>query len=307
MSMTNPQATSGSEATAPEFTNRGRNVVSASLRQALLFIRRKPLAGFGLVICLLLVCVAVFADVIAPNHYSTSAGGALESPNGTYLMGTDRLGRDTFSRIVYGARVSIYVGLGAVVVSAAVALFLGMLSVAGHQALDIVVQRFVDAFMAFPSLILLLTVVAVIGPSLWGMIFVLRILTGVSSSRVIRSAVLTVRTQDYILAGQSIGCNFLRLQFRYILPNILPTLIVMATVTIGAAILAEASVSFLGFGVPPPTPTWGIMAAEGRPYVELAWWAVTFPGLAIMLLVLSINVLGDVLRDRLDPKFNRQA
>lgn len=302
MSLTNPQATAGPGADAPEFANRGRNALVAAPRQALRFIRRKPLAGFGLVICLALVCVAVFAGLIAPNHYSTSAGGALESPNATHLMGTDRLGRDTFSRIVYGARVSIYVGLGAVVVSAAVALFLGMLSVAGHQALDIVVQRFVDAFMAFPSLILLLTVVAVIGPSLWGMIFVLGILTGVSSSRVIRSAVLTVRTQDYILAGQSIGCSFLRLQFRYILPNILPTLIVMATVTIGAAILAEASVSFLGFGVPPPTPTWGQMLSTDLAYMVTQPWLAFWPGLFLTITVFAFNVLGDGLRDTLDPR-----
>jgi peptide/nickel transport system permease protein len=266
------------------------------------FMRSKQLAGCGLLICVVVVCLAIFADLVAPYGYDDSVGNSLESPNGNHWMGTDRLGRDTFSRITYGARASVFVGLGSVALGTAIATLIGMMSVGGSRWLDLVLQRFVDAFMAFPSLVLLLTVISIVGASVTGMIVVLGILFGIGSSRVVRGAAVSVSAEDYLLAGRSIGCSWFRLKWRYMLPNILPTLIVLATVLIGAAVLAEASVSFLGFGIQPPTPTWGRMLSTDIAYMTTQPWLAVWPGLALTVTVFGCNVLGDGLRDVFDPK-----
>lgn len=286
--------------------SRRRNSFLRNPYRILRFIRQKPLAGFGLLICIGVCLLAILADFIAPFPYDGLVGSSLESPNGTHWMGTDRLGRDTFSRIAFGARVSILVGLASVAMATAIAAIIGVASVSGPRFVDLLAQRLVDAFMAFPSLVFLLTVTTIIGPSVAGMIFVLGILFGVSSSRIVRGAALSVATEDYVLAGRCVGCSWFRLQWRYILPNIMPSLIVLATVTVGAAILAEAAVSFLGFGIQPPTPTWGRMLSTDLEYMSAQPWLAFWPGVALTLTVFSFNVLGDGLRDVLDPRLRNK-
>ncbi|MBK7471076.1 MAG: ABC transporter permease [Betaproteobacteria bacterium] len=259
------------------------------------------------IVCIILAA-ALLADVLAPydpNHQDL--GNTLVAPTLSHPMGTDGLGRDVLSRVMHGARVSLIVGAGAVALAAAIGVLLGIASAMLSGWTGEAIMRTTDLFLALPAVLIALAVAATIGPSIVNVIVIIGGIYWAQFARMTRGEALSIRERDYVQAAYAIGCGSSRILAQHILPNLMNTVIVLATLQFANAILLESTLSFLGVGVPPPTPTWGIMAAEGRPYVELAWWAVTFPGLAIMLLVLSINVLGDVLRDRLDPKFNRQA
>ncbi len=269
--------------------------------------REKPLGAVGLLIVVALVLTAVFADVIArsgPND--TDLANARARPSWQHPFGTDQLGRDLFSRVVYGARVSMYVGLGAVALGVTMAVVLGTVSAYVGGLLDMLLQRIVDAWLSIPTLVFLLAMVSVLKPSLGTVIFSLALLMTFSNSRVIRASVLAIMAMPYVEAARALGAGHLRVVLRHILPNVVAPIIVIATLGLGSAILAEAALSFLGFGVPPPAPAWGgMLSGSARQYIYLAPWLGVFPGLAIALAVFGFNMLGDALRDLLDPRLRR--
>jgi len=266
--------------------------------------KEKPLGAFGLVMAVIFFLVAIFADFIAPYAPSeTHIMDKLAPPSAKYLLGADNLGRDLLTRIIYGARISYFIGLGASLINVVVAGLLGIFSGYMGKYFDLIVQRFVDIAVSFPSLILLMITVSTIGSGLWQITITLGILGGILWSRVVRSAVLVTREAIYVNAAIATGGGTIRIIFRHIIPNILPVLIIVFSVSIAGNILAEAGLSFLGFGVPPPTSSWGAMLSnDGTLYMLQGWWLAIFPGLAIMLVVFSVNVFGDAIRDLIDPK-----
>jgi len=267
-------------------------------------VREKPLGAFGGVLVLVLMLCAVFAHWIAPYPYDeTNVRQRLKPPGAQFYLGTDNLGRDVFSRIVYGARISVTVGFGAVTLSILLATTVGITSGYFGGKFDVLVQRVVDAMMSFPNLLFLLSVMAVLGPGLLNVIVVLGIVPSANRSRVIRSATLTAKENQFIEAAQAVGASHLRIILCYILPNIMAPIIIIATNALGAVILIEATLSFLGFGVPPPYPSWGeMLSGSGRSYMYKAPWMAIWPGVAISLAVFGFNMLGDALRDLLDPR-----
>jgi peptide/nickel transport system permease protein len=227
----------------------------------------------------------------------------LKPPGAQFYLGTDNLGRDLFSRIVYGARISMTVGFGAVGLSLLLATFLGVTSGYFGGKVDVLVQRLVDACMAFPPLVILLSIMAVLGPGLLNVILVLGIVPSANRSRVIRSATLAAKENQFVEAARAVGAGHLRIILRYILPNVMAPIIIIATNALGGVILAESTLSFLGFGVPPPHPSWGeMLSGSGRSYMYRAPWMAIWPGVAISLGVFGFNMLGDALRDLLDPR-----
>lgn len=256
---------------------------------------------------LFVVLMAVFADVIAPYEPNLQdLANPLSGPTWQHLMGTDSLGRDICSRMIYGSRISLLVGLVSVAVAMIIGVLLGIASAMAGGSVGEAIMRLTDLSLTLPGILIALAVAATVGPSLINVILIISLLYWAQFARMARGEALSIRERDYVQSALAIGCSPWRILRLYILPNLANTIIVLATLEIAAAILLESTLSFLGVGVPPPTSTWGSMIAEGRPYVELAWWIVTFPGLAIMLTVLAINLLGDMLRDRLDPKFSNR-
>ena len=271
------------------------------------FIRlwtEKPLGSACGIIVLLLILVAIFADVLAPYGYlEIHLVDRLQGASARYLLGTDQLGRDYMSRLIYGARLSMLVGLSATTLNVVVAVLIGGISGFLGGKLDLGVQRFVDAWMAFPALLLLLTIMSILGRGLPQLILVLGISGGIGGSRVVRSAVVAVKENDYFQAAASIGSSKWRAFIRHVLPNIVAPLIIIFSINIGGAIMSEASLSFLGFGLPPETPSWGtLLSWEGRRYMEQAPWLALWPGLLLTLVVYSLNMFGDAMRDLLDPR-----
>ncbi len=268
------------------------------------FVTRKPLGAIGAGIVLLLLFVALFAPVLSPYEYDVGVGAdRLQGPSWTHPFGTDANGRDMFSRIVWGARVSITVGFGAVGLSALLAVTIGVLSAYLGGWFDLLVQRLVDIWISFPAVVLLISLIAVIGPGLWSVTFVLGILLAPGTSRVIRGAVIGVRHLPYMEAARCLGAGHGRIIARHILPNVFAPVIVLSTVQLGAAILAESTLSFLGYGIPPPFPAWGAMlSGTGRAFMLQSPWLSIWPGLAISAAVFGFNMLGDALRDELDPR-----
>jgi peptide/nickel transport system permease protein len=267
-------------------------------------VKEKPLGAFGGLIVVGLMLCAALAPWIAPYGYDeTNVRQRLKPPSAQFYLGTDNLGRDIFSRIVYGARISVTVGFGAVALGVLLATAVGVVSGYFGGAFDVVVQRLVDAWMAFPFLVILLSIMAVLGPGLLNVILSLGILSAANSSRVIRSAVLAAKENQYVEAARAAGASHLRIILRYILPNVMAPIIVIATIGLGFAILAESALSFLGLGVPPPYPSWGeMLSGSGRSYMYKAPWMAIWPGVAISLAVFGFNMLGDALRDLLDPR-----
>jgi peptide/nickel transport system permease protein len=267
-------------------------------------IKTKPLGAFGGVLVLGITCVAVFAPLIAPFDPNKIHGVNIVAPPGsTFYFGTDALARDVFSRVVYGARVSMTVGLGAVGLSVLLSTIIGILSGYFGGLFDTIVQRFVDAIMSFPWLVIMLTVMAILGPGQVNVILALALAGFAGASRVVRSAVLAIKESDYVMAARAVGCRDVTILLEHILPNVAAPIIVLATLGLGNAILAEASLSFLGFGVPPPAPSWGrMLSGDGMNYMLKGPGLAIFPGLAISVGVFGFNMLGDALRDLLDPK-----
>jgi peptide/nickel transport system permease protein len=266
--------------------------------------QEKPLGAFGGVMVLGLLLCAALANWIAPFAYDeTNVRQRLKPSSTQFYLGTDNLGRDLFSRIVYGARVSVTVGFGAVVMSVLLATTLGVLSGYFGGWFDVLVQRVVDAWMAFPPLFFVLSIMAVLGPGLLNVILALGIVTAANRSRIIRSATLAAKGNQFVEAAQAVGASHLRIILLYILPNVMAPIIIIATNALGGVILAEAALSFLGLGVPPPYPSWGeMLSGSGRSYMYKAPWMAIWPGVAISLAVFGFNMLGDALRDLLDPR-----
>lgn len=287
--------------------------------------RRYPLIPLSILMVVLII-PAVFADFIAPHHptevratqrlippawvgpemvgeVEVTRGGSWEHP-----LGTDRLGRDIFSRIVHGARISLAVSLLAILAGGVVGSLLGMTAGYFGGIVDHSVMRAVDVFLTIPNLLLALVLAIILGPSFFNVIFVVALILWPRFARMARGETLSVRTRDFIHRARVAGASDTRIMMRHIMPNVVNPLIVLSTLEVGAVILLEATLSFLGAGIPRPTPAWGLMVAEGRDLIiaDQGWWVALFPGIAILLTVLSINLAGDWLRDRLDPKLRNR-
>jgi peptide/nickel transport system permease protein len=279
-------------------------LVGRSLRDVGWFVRKKPLGALGGAIVLAMLVMAAGAEWIAPHGYDDMIRGARMKPPGlAHWLGTDNLSRDLWSRIVYGARVSVTVGFATILLGTVCATAIGVSSGYFGGVYDLVVQRVVDAWMSFPYLVIVLSVMAVLGPGLLNVILSLALIITATSSRVIRGATIAVAQHPYVEAARALGAGHGRVVFRYLIPNVMPTVIILATIGLGGIILAESALSFLGFGVPPPYPSWGgMLSGSGRTYMFRAPWMAIWPGVAISLAVFGFNMLGDALRDVLDPR-----
>jgi peptide/nickel transport system permease protein len=282
------------------------------LRSAVMLLGRDRLALLGLLCIGGTVLAAVSAPMLAPadpihNSLLDRLTPPMWAEGGTprYPLGTDTLGRDVLSRLLYGARVSLIVGMSAVVISGVVGVGLGLLSGYYGGRVDDVFMRLGDIQLAFPILVLAIAILAVLGASLGNVILVLGISGWVTYARIVRGETLSLKQREFVEAARGIGAPDHIILWRHILPSVLPPVTVVATFSVARIIIAEASLSFLGLGVPPPTPSWGAMLDEGRNYITTGWWLALFPGLAILLLVLGINLVGDWLRDVLDPRMER--
>jgi peptide/nickel transport system permease protein len=268
------------------------------------FCRRKPLGAIGGIIVIAMLLMALFAERVAPYGYDDSIRGArMQAPNLTHWLGTDNLSRDLWSRVVYGARVSLTVGFGTVLLGTLVATVIGVASGYFGGIFDMVIQCVVDAWISFPFFVIAISVLAVLGPGLLNVILSIAVVVAATNSRVIRGATISAMQNAYVEAARAMGAGHARIILRHILPNIAPTIIILATIGLGGVILAESALSFLGFGVPPPYPSWGAMlSGSGRTYMYHAPWMAFWPGVAVSLAVFGFNMLGDALRDVLDPR-----
>lgn len=275
---------------------------------SVLLHRRQRTGLAGILLVLLIAVSALIAPWLAPaGPLAINLGDRAMPPlsrgtTGLHLLGTDQLGRDLTSRIIYGGRVSIIVGFLAVGVSAPIGILAGLVSAQSRQSIDSILMRIVDTQLAIPFLLLAVAFVSLLGPSLVNVILVLGIAGWVLFARVTRAEVLSVRSQQFVEAARAIGASNVRIVLRHVLPNILNSTFVIASFAIAQMILLEATLSFLGFGVQPPTPSWGNMLSEGRPYLVTAWWISTFPGLAILLTVTGVNMVAEWVRETLDPR-----
>ncbi len=267
-------------------------------------VKEKPLGTVGGVITLLLLFTGIFADFIAPYGMNeTWVGDFLEPPSTQFWLGTDSVGRDILSRIIFGARLSVIVGLAGPLLATIVSLIIGVVSGYSGGKLDLIVQRLVDSWMALPSLIVLIVLMILLGPSVQSVIIAVGVTWGIGGSRLIRSAVIGVKENVYVAAAEAIGCSTPRILIRHILPNIMAPTIILFTTRVPGIIITEATLSFLGFGIPPPFPSWGgMLSGPGRDYAFDAPWIALYPGLALALVVYSINMFGDAVRDLLDPR-----
>ena len=268
-------------------------------------LRKNKMAVIGLVMLLVILLSAALADVLF--DYETmavqqNASMRLNPPSSEHLLGTDEVGRDILARIVFGARVSLPVAMATIFFAAIIGGMLGALSGYGSKRLDNFIMRIMDMFLAIPSTLLAIAIVAAIGPNIQNMMIAIVISNIPPFSRIVRSSVITIKNEEYIEAARAIGANDRRIVFKHIIPNAMAPLIVQATMCVAGSILSIASLSFLGLGIQPPTPEWGSMLSNGRQDIRAAWWVCAFPGIAIMLSILSLNLLGDGLRDALDPK-----
>jgi peptide/nickel transport system permease protein len=264
--------------------------------------RANPIGALGAAGILLLVLFSLLAPIIAPFEPTAQIAKRFTEPSLTYIMGTDDIGRDVFSRLVYGARVSLWVGVVAVSISTVLGVTCGMLAGFFGGVVDNVLMRLVDILLAFPGLILAIIIASYLGPSLTNAMIAIGIVGAPHKARIARAPVLSILTEDYIVAARVLGASNGRILLQHVLPNAMAPLIVSTSLSLSGAILADAGLSFLGLGTQPPDPSWGAMLQEGRRYMEDAWWMALYPGVAIMLAVLSFNLLGDGLRDILDPR-----
>ena len=267
-------------------------------------VKEKPLSIIAGVIILLLILVAIFADVLAPfPHDEVNIVDRMQAPSHRYLLGTDQLGRDLVSRLLFGARISLTVGLAATTINVVVAVLIGGISGFFGGRLDLAMQRFVDAWMAFPGLLLLLTIMSLVGRGLPQIIVVLGVTGGIGGSRVVRGAVVGVKENVYFQAAEAIGSTWWRTLIRHVLPNIAAPVIIIFTINVGGVIISEAALSFLGFGLPISVPSWGgMLSREGRESMEVAPRLALWPGLCLTVVVYCLNMFGDAVRDLLDPR-----
>lgn len=277
-------------------------------REVWRMLKKNKMALLGLGILVILVLLALFADVIA--DYDTvvikqNLANRLKGPSAEHWLGTDEFGRDIFARLVHGARVSLKVGIIAVGISIILGGILGALAGFYGGKIDNIVMRVMDVFLAVPSILLAIAIVSALGPSILNLMVAISISSVPSYARIVRASVLSIRDQEFVEAARAIGANNARIIFRHIIPNSLAPVIVQGTLGVASAILSTAGLSFIGLGIQPPAPEWGSMLSGGRQYLRYAWWVTTFPGVAIMITILSLNLLGDGLRDALDPRLKQ--
>lgn len=299
-----------STATADIPTFEEQTTVQRSRRQTLWgVIKRKPLGIASAALIALLVFTAIFANVLAPyDPLSAQPEIRLARPSWEHPFGTDDIGRDVLSRIIYGSRISLWVGLLAVGIGTFAGMIIGLVSGYWEGWLDLGLQRVMDALMAIPGLILALAIVAVLTPSTTNAMLAIAVVIIPGNSRIVRGAVLSAKQNPYVEAARALGCRHLRIIASHILPNVTAPILIIASIWLGNAILIEASLSFLGLGTQPPTPSWGLMlSSTGRAFMEQAPWLAIFPGLAISLAVMGFNLFGDTLRDAWDPKLRRRG
>lgn len=268
--------------------------------------RTNRFALAGAVVVILMFLVALLAPIISPyDSAAIDAYNILLPPSFDHWMGTDDLGRDVLSRMMHGAGISLMVGFVAIGIAIVIGTMVGLL--AGYYSgwVDSILMRFVDIMLCFPTLFLILAVIALLEPSIWYIMIIIGLTGWMGVARLVRAEVLSIRERDYVLAARSIGASDLRIIFRHILPNVMGPVLVSATLGVAGAILTESSLSFLGIGVQPPTPSWGNILSAGKEFIEFAWWLSLFPGLAIMVTVLSYYLVGEGIRDALDPRLNR--
>lgn len=268
------------------------------------FTRRKPIGGISAIFLVAIILAAIAAPLLATHDpIASDTPNKLQAPSAQHFFGTDELGRDIFSRILYGARVSLVVGYFATLLATVIGTIVALISGYLGGKVDLIIQRFVDAFQAVPQLLVVLTVVTILDPTVWNLVLVIGLLFGVREVRPIRSQVLAVRVMPYVEAARTVGASVTRIMWRHVLPNVMYVIIVVGSLSIGRVILVEASLGFLGFGVPPPNPTWGqMLSGSARRFMTEAPWMGIAPGVAISLTVLAFNMLGDALRDVLDPR-----
>ena len=288
---------------------RTSNGTFANIRTVIAEARRLPLIPIAILLVVLII-PAIFADLIAPHDPLKSPlglAGRLEPPvwqeGGTYthILGSDKAGRDVLSRIIHGSRISMQISLVGIGIGGFIGVLLGLIAGYYRGRTDIIIMRVVDVSLSIPTVLLALSLAVALGPSLKTIVIVVAALLWAVYCRQVRGETLAMRERDFIARARAAGCSDARIIFRHIFPNLTNTLIVLATLQVGLIILLEASLSFLGVGLSPPTPAWGLLVADGRELIVTAWWVAMFPGIAIMLTVLSLNLLGDWLRDRLDP------
>ncbi len=268
---------------------------------------RNRLAFAGSILVGILFVVAILAPYIAPYEYDyIDRHHILEPPSREHLLGTDDLGRDVLSRVLYGARVSLAVGFVAVGLSTLIGIILGAFAGYYGGLIDRVIMRFVDVMLSIPTFFLILTVIAFVGPSIWNIMIIIGLTSWMGVARLVRAEFLSLKNREYVLAARAIGASDLRIIFRHMLPNSLAPVIVNAVLGVASAVLVESSLSFLGLGVQPPKPSWGNILTLGKANIEIAWWLSLFPGLCILITVLSYNLLGEGLRDALDPRLRER-
>ncbi len=269
-------------------------------------LKRNHMALAGGSVVVLLFTVSILAPWIAPyDPNSINAWHVLAPPSWQHWFGTDELGRDVFSRVLYGSQISLKVGFVAIGIAVAIGTVVGLVSGFYSGIVDTFLMRLVDIMLCFPAFFLILAVITFLRPSIWYIMIVIGLTGWMGVARLVRAETLSIREMDYILAARCIGCSDVRIIFRHILPNAMSPVLVSATLGIAGAILTESALSFLGIGVQPPTASWGNILTSGKDYIEFAWWLSLFPGLAILITVLSYNLLGEGIRDALDPRVNR--
>jgi peptide/nickel transport system permease protein len=268
--------------------------------------RRNRFAVAGGVVVVVLFLVSLLATWITPyNPDSLDLYHVLMPPSAMHWFGTDELGRDVFTRVVFGAKISLKVGFVAVGIAVLVGTLIGLVAAYYGGWIDSVLMRFVDIMLCFPTFFLILAVIAMLEPSIWYIMIIIGLTGWMGVARLVRAEVLSIKERDFIMAARAIGASDFRILFRHVLPNAMSPVLVSATLGVAGAILTESALSFLGIGVQPPTPSWGNILTSGKDYIEFAWWLSLFPGLAILITVLSYNLLGEGIRDALDPRLNR--
>jgi peptide/nickel transport system permease protein len=269
-------------------------------------LKRNRLALSGGLVVLILFAVSILAPLIAPYEPNAiNAWSVLSPPSWQHWCGTDELGRDVLSRLIHGARISLKVGFVAVGIAVSIGTIVGLVSGYYSGLVDATLMRFVDIMLCFPTFFLILAVITVREPSIWNIMIVIGLTGWMGVSRLVRAETLSIREMDFITAARCIGCSDARIIFRHILPNVMSPVLVSASLGVAGAILTESALSFLGIGVLPPTPSWGNILTSGKDFIEFAWWLSLFPGISILITVLAYNLLGEGIRDALDPRVKR--
>lgn len=273
------------------------------LRQAIWVVQASRTATLGAGVVAALILVVIFAQLLAPHDpLEQTLAARTQPPSAQYLLGTDRLGRDILSRLLYGARLSLAVGLGAVAIGASLGILTGLAAGFYRGWVDVILMRLMDVMLAFPLYVVAMVLVAILGPSLVNVMLAVGLATYPQFTRLVRGQVLVVRELEFVTAAKAIGASGRRIAFRHVMPQTLGPVVVLSTLTVGSAILVEASLSFIGLGPPPPAPSWGSMIFDGLPVLQRAPWVPLAPGVAITSVVLGFNLLGDGLRDAMDPR-----